>query len=156
MNTTIRTTSLALALPAVAAAGYIWLSCERFATGPGQCSAQWAQGGAMVMSAAGWVMGYWQPNPSLRERERELLLTPPPAAVGPAPEPPALPDPEPFVLATVDPIMDGGRASVERWAASELEALRVAELQILAREAGFSGLNRKADLVRALTDRPKV
>ena len=152
MNPTIRTTSLALALPAVAAAGYIWLSCERFATGPGQCSAQWAQGGAMVMSAAGWVMGYWQPNPVIRERERELLMVPPPSIAGPAPEPPK---PEPFVLATVDPIVQGGRG-VERWTAAELDAMRVAELQALAREAGHSGLTRKNDLVRALTDLPKV
>lgn len=149
MNPTIRTTSLALALPAVAAAGYIWLSCERFATGPGQCSAQWAQGGAMVMSSAGWVMGYWQPNPTIRERERELLLQQPPSIAGPAPEPP---EPPSFALAPLDPIVHGG----SRWSVAELEAMRVVELQALAREAGHSGLSRKADLIRVLTDHPKV
>lgn len=84
--TPIAATVLALALPALGAAGYVWLSCERFATKAGQCNAQWAQAGSLVLTGGAWVMGYWQPNRCIRERERELLMTAPPAA-GAGPEP---------------------------------------------------------------------
>lgn len=146
--TSIRASVLALSLPSLAAAGYIWVSCERFAQQPGQCAAQWAQGGAMVMTAAGWVMGYWQPNQAIREREKELLLTTPPAPAGPGPLPP---QPDGFQLPDL-PLQ-------QLWEAPELARLTVPKLREIAQAMGLPASiynGRKDELIAALTGTAKA
>lgn len=173
----IRASLLALALPLLAGGSYVWISCERFASKPGECALQWTQAAGVISTGVGWVQGFWQPNQVLRKREQELLLTPPPVAAGPAPEPPASPSfsfstqpysPPPLSLTPVPPASDDVSWSfpeptpppaADTYSTDELEAMTVVELRELGRRLELRPLHsnaRKGELVEWIAGQPKL
>jgi hypothetical protein len=93
-------------------------------------------------------MGYWQPNQAIREREKELLLTTPPAPAGPGPLPP---QPDGFQLPDLPP--------QQLWEAPELARLTVPKLREIAQAMGLPASiynGRKDELIAALTGAPKL